>query len=632
MTTSPPKIVVAGGGIAGNVFVRCLQQRPDLWPTNCNVTIYEARSYKDASPPGVNVLMNHNGLAAVAEMDPDLYQRLLNLQGSSMVNWSARDVEGNVLYHIPNVVQEGYAQVPSLVAKWNQVHEATRVDTVTKYGVKVVQVEEQQPRQPSLHNKSNLVRVRLQDTENDDKTWWETDIDFVVAADGRYSVLRQELAPSSPTYYGPPAVVDFRIVVHDFVDMSSILSNDVPMWRVYHKPNAKALLEKFGNQDNAVAIQAAANGVTRVGLMKLGETTLGVYGNIALPEGDATVADCIKDPAFMAALFEPNEQTEGPADAMGQVVMNVLHSNGHEAYWARKQQTDTCYTALDNRVLFIGDSAGGIYPSLGQGANISLEDAVVAATVFPDIGLVAELRRERRDFIKNMSRYHARHIAGDANLAFTTEVDNWSRPDSTWRQALRELWSPCLALRATTATAESFAPFGQLVGESLDGDLFDPTTTDADLDLSQGKPRLYYMKLTGGRPLRVNCITRHNRVTQCLGALGNEEDFYLVVHRPDVPLSLHGLRAFRIPPRRFVKLNKGTWHVGPLWTGSDLDRTFINLELADTNVTDHDTVQFCDLQPSFSGPWCQDVSEEKQINNHGQRTLTIPIMPASDGD
>ena len=47
-----------------------------------------------------------------------------------------------------------------------------------------------------------------------------------------------------------------------------------------------------------------------------------------------------------------------------------------------------------------------------------------------------------------------------------------------------------------------------------------------------GLPRLYLMQLHGPRPLEVSTITRHNRVTQCLGALSGTEDFFLVVHEP----------------------------------------------------------------------------------------------------
>ena len=74
---------------------------------------------------------------------------------------------------------------------------------------------------------------------------------------------------------------------------------------------------------------------------------------------------------------------------------------------------------------------------------------------------------------------------------------------------------------------------------------------------------------------------------------------------PDNP-SRAGLRVFRVPPRHFVKLHAGTWHAGPLWT-HDASRTFVNLELADTNVTDHSSV---DLVPPDAEP--------------------IPILPPAD--
>jgi len=42
-------------------------------------------------------------------------------------------------------------------------------------------------------------------------------------------------------------------------------------------------------------------------------------------------------------------------------------------------------------------------------------------------------------------------------------------------------------LRAVDATLESFAPFGQVIAASPDGDQFGPH--DAQLDLSRGVPR-----------------------------------------------------------------------------------------------------------------------------------------------
>lgn len=605
-TATPPssepkkmKVVLAGGGIAGNVLLRQLQRRPDV-----SVKAYEKRSYEDASPPGLNVLMNHNGLAAMAEVDPELYQAFLALEGSPMTNWSARTMAGDVLYHLPDVVEGGDAAVPSLVARWDEIHMATRVDELTEYNVKVTRVEEEEGKETlTVHLLRLLDGAQVADSISG--------VDLLIAADGRYSTIREQLAPS-PTYFGPPYVADFRIVADDCrPEDIALLTDDEPMWRVYNKPNASLF-----DPDSHPTIMAAASGYVRVGLMKLGETTMGLFGNIPLP-GEGELTDDIKAAAILTKLFQP---ADGSApDHMGKIVLNVLGKHGDDAHWARKQQTETCYSALGGRVLFIGDAAGAIYPSLGQGANLSLEDAAVAAAAFPDVATIERLRHPRRQFIKEISRQHAMHVSFPEK--FEEEVTNWREASSAWRADLRRLWCPGsqLAIRATTATPESFAPYGQLIAESLDGDLYDPIKTDAALDLSQGTPRFYLMKLTGGRPMRADRITRHKKVTQCLGALGLSSDFYLVVHEATDNLTLAGLKAFRIPPCHFVKLRMGTWHVGPMWTGSDLDRTFMNLELTDTNEVDHDTVEFYNLLPGGESVL---MEEEDKIAK-----LEIPVLP-----
>lgn len=47
------------------------------------------------------------------------------------------------------------------------------------------------------------------------------------------------------------------------------------------------------------------------------------------------------------------------------------------------------------------------------------------------------------------------------------------------------------------------------------------------------------------------------------------------------------IAAFRISGHCFIKLNLGTWHAGPYFEGEFVD--FYNLELSDTNITDHET-------------------------------------------
>ncbi|EFJ10832.1 hypothetical protein SELMODRAFT_426828 [Selaginella moellendorffii] len=132
-----------------------------------------------------------------------------------------------------------------------------------------------------------------------------------------------------------------------------------------------------------------------------------------------------------------------------------------------------------------------------------------------------------------------------------------------------------LKLRAVPITEVNFRPFGQLLGKIGDGCEYG--SGDAQLNLANGIPRFYLMELkkTG---LRFKRITHHARVTQCLGSVG-AHPWYMAVFKIDGP--------------RFIKLNEGTWHAGPLFDDRD-SMVFYNLELSDTNVVDHTTHVFED--------------------------------------
>ncbi|MGB3199503.1 MAG: ureidoglycolate lyase [Nodosilinea sp.] len=147
-------------------------------------------------------------------------------------------------------------------------------------------------------------------------------------------------------------------------------------------------------------------------------------------------------------------------------------------------------------------------------------------------------------------------------------------------------------LTAQPITPESFAPFGQVIFPSADGAPFGPG--DAQLKLEAGVPRFYIMTLLD-RGTQFRTITRHQRCTQCLGALEGK-DWVIGVAPPgssEQPDS-QSIQAFHIPGNCFIKLDLGTWHAGPYFTHPSV--SFYNLELSDTNVTDHQT---CDLVQAF---------------------------------
>lgn len=151
---------------------------------------------------------------------------------------------------------------------------------------------------------------------------------------------------------------------------------------------------------------------------------------------------------------------------------------------------------------------------------------------------------------------------------------------------------PVTQLSAQTITPERFRPYGQVIRASAEGKGFD--AEEAQLELSQGMPRFYIMRLQH-RGRRFDQITRHRRCTQCLGSLHGATWLMAVAppSKSETP-SLESITAFEIPGDCFIKLAVGTWHAGPYFEQVSLD--FYNLELSDTNLADHQT---CSLQASY---------------------------------
>jgi ureidoglycolate hydrolase len=147
-------------------------------------------------------------------------------------------------------------------------------------------------------------------------------------------------------------------------------------------------------------------------------------------------------------------------------------------------------------------------------------------------------------------------------------------------------------LLAQPITPDNFRLYGQVIFATPDGKSFDQA--DAQLHLSEGIPRFYIMRLHQ-RGRSFSRITRHQRCTQCLGSLEGRE--WLIAVAPPADADCPDpttIAAFRIPGNCFIKLNVGTWHAGPYFEQEFVD--FYNLELTDTNLTDHQT---CSLRETY---------------------------------
>jgi ureidoglycolate lyase len=146
-------------------------------------------------------------------------------------------------------------------------------------------------------------------------------------------------------------------------------------------------------------------------------------------------------------------------------------------------------------------------------------------------------------------------------------------------------------------TPEAFSAFGTVIPPTDDGVPFG--AGDAKLDLSQGTPRFYAMRIPG-RGFTVTHITRHRKVTQVLASAGGRPWVMAVapptaIDNPTAEPDVEDIRAFAIPGDLAVMLFKGTWHAGPLFA-QGTEESFFNLELSDTNRVDHQT---CDLSARY---------------------------------
>jgi 2-polyprenyl-6-methoxyphenol hydroxylase-like FAD-dependent oxidoreductase len=104
-----------------------------------------------------------------------------------------------------------------------------------------------------------------------------------------------------------------------------------------------------------------------------------IYIACAFPiSPEADIPPHLKTPEALRAAYTPwNAAPSAQAAWMiDQVCANIV-----DTHWARMQEHDALYHAENCNVLYLGDAAHGMVPTLGQGATQAIEDAAVASTL-----------------------------------------------------------------------------------------------------------------------------------------------------------------------------------------------------------------------------------------------------------
>jgi salicylate hydroxylase len=192
--------------------------------------------------------------------------------------------------------------------------------------------------------------------------------DLLVAGDGRYSRLRAlTLGEPEPEFLG---IGMTRLLVPDAKDAPF---DDYGQW--------------FHGNNRLLAYRLPGGGVYIAGAFPLGQ------GLDFTP--DMKTADHAR------AMYLPPDPCPAVRWMVAQSCARIA-----ELHWARLQVSPLARTALGGRVLFLGDAAHAMVPTLGQGATQAVEDGVLAAAVLEAGGGVAEvaaLRDPRVTFIREFS-------------------------------------------------------------------------------------------------------------------------------------------------------------------------------------------------------------------------------------
>ncbi len=356
------RIVIVGAGVAGCVMARKLSQLDGV-----EVTCLERVAPDDHSEAGTGLNVGPNAVKALGLADPALADAITQAS-FAWRNWRISLTDGTELF---NLRLKDVADGPGWRIRWSELYRVLReaAGAAVHYGCEISDIgrDSSDPRKTAIAWTQDGKPQRLDN------------IDLLIAADGRYSRARRVF--SGEAVIRQTGVAISRVLVPD---TSSGLIDDYEQW--------------FNGPKRLLAFRVPPGHI---------------YIACAFPiSPEADIPPHLKTPEALRAAYTPPNAPPGDQAAwmIDQVCANVA-----DTHWARMQEHDALYHAADCNVLYLGDAAHGMVPTLGQGATQAIEDAAVASTLIAArhaqrqrevaswLKEIASLREERMRFVMEFS-------------------------------------------------------------------------------------------------------------------------------------------------------------------------------------------------------------------------------------
>jgi salicylate hydroxylase len=322
------RIVIVGAGVAGSVMARRLSLLP-----GAEVTCLErvARDHHAEAGTGLNV--GPNAVKALKLTDPELAS-LVTQSSLPWASWRISLTDGTELL---NLKLAEVAESPGWRIRWSELYRVLReaAGTCVHYGCEITGVA----RAASHPCKAKVAWIQ------DGRVGHIDDIDLLIAADGRYSLVRRVMS-------GEPKVRQTGVAISRVLvpDTSKGLIDDYEQW--------------FNGPNRLLAFRVPPGHV---------------YVACAFPiPPDADILPHLKTADTLRAVYTPRSS---PPSAQARWLIETVCANVTDTHWARMQEHDVLYRAADCNVLYLGDAAHGMVPTLGQGATQAIEDGATAASL-----------------------------------------------------------------------------------------------------------------------------------------------------------------------------------------------------------------------------------------------------------
>lgn len=354
------RIVIVGAGVAGCIVARLLAGRDDV-----EVICLERVARDDHSEAGTGLNIGPNAIKLLRARDPALADAIAAASWP-WKTWRTSLTDGTELFSLPLAE---VADNDGVRIRWSELYRVLREATgdAVRYDVHITDIG---------RGADGRCRMRY---EADGQTQQLDDIDLLIGADGRYSATRRALsgAPSMRQV----GVAIFRLLVPD---SAGGLIDDYEQW---------------------------FNGAHRLLAFRVPPGHVYIAGTFPLRADHEIGADDKSADALRRYYLPAN----GVPSAQAAWLTEALCANVEQIHWARLQETAVSYRDRAAPLLYLGDAAHGMVPTLGQGATQAIEDGCVAGALIAarltagsrDIGewlrAFEALRDERIRFVMDFS-------------------------------------------------------------------------------------------------------------------------------------------------------------------------------------------------------------------------------------